>query len=492
VNPATKRGPRGLALNATAHRLYVLNRISNTISIIDTSNDSVLKEFPIGSFDPTPATIRNGRGFLYDAKLSGNGTAACAACHIDAEMDLIAWDLGDPAGTMQSVTNATGVFQMHPMKGPMTTQTLRGLSGLEPFHWRGDRTNFLYFNGAFDGLMGGTVLANADMAAYRAFINTIAFEPNPNQNMDRTLPTSFAGGNAVAGRNTFLNEFYQLGLSCNVCHSVPTGSSGLIISALALQESQAFKVPHLRNVYQKLNFSNKPGAASIGGFGIVHDGLDPTLTNFLSRPVFGSFANDTTRKNNLNAFVQCFDTGTAPAVGYARTVQPGPIVPGAFFDWNLLEAQAALFTNIDLIIKGEIDGELHGLVYQPTLANYKIDTTNSPALTRAQLQDKIAAGGRLTLMGVPPGSGTRMGIDRNLDGILDADTPKPNLRIQLAGANTIIKWPFSAAGFLLEETSALGPPSWTNLPAPIEIIAGENVLTNAPSATAKIFRLRLP
>jgi len=38
VNPASKRGPRGLALDASAKLLYVLNRISNTISIVNVSN----------------------------------------------------------------------------------------------------------------------------------------------------------------------------------------------------------------------------------------------------------------------------------------------------------------------------------------------------------------------------------------------------------------------------------------------------------------------
>ncbi|MEO7297473.1 MAG: hypothetical protein ABI042_02715 [Verrucomicrobiota bacterium] len=495
VNPATKRGPRGLAWNQNGQRLYVLNRISNTISIIDSSNDSLLKEFPIGSFDPTSATIRNGRGFLYDAKISGNGTASCAACHVDAEMDLIAWDLGDPTGQMASVTNTTlpGTFQLHPMKGPMTTQTLRGLSGLDPLHWRGDRTNFLHFNGAFDGLMGGTTLTDSEMGAYRAFINTIAFEPNPNQNLDRSFPTNFAGGDAVAGRKTFLTQNYQPLLSCNTCHTVPTGSNRQLISAAALQESQDFKVPQLRNVYQKLNFNNKQGAISIGGFGIVHDGMDPTLTNFLSRPVFGTFATNATLKNNLNAFVQCFDTGTAPAVGYTRTATTANVNSLSLSnDWTLLESQAAQLTNINFIVKGTIDGQLHGLIYQAASANYKMDTTNSTPFTRAQLVAKILAGDTLTLMGVPPGSGTRMGIDRDVDGILDADTPKPNLQINLAGSNAIIKWPYGAAGFLLEETSAVGPSAWTNVSAPSEIIGQENVVTNLMSPVSKFFRLRLP
>ena len=41
--------------------------------------------------------------------------------------------------------------------------------------------------------------------------------------------------------------------------------------------------------------------------------------------------------------------------------------------------------------------------------------------TQAQLWNKIAAGDTLTVMGVPPGSGLRMGIDRDLDGRFDGD-----------------------------------------------------------------------
>ena len=160
------------------------------------------------------------------------------------------------------------------MKGPMTTQTLRGLNALDPFHWRGDRTNFLHFNIAFPGLMGGASLSNADMAAYRDFINTITFEPNPNQNLDRTYPTNFAGGDANAGRNAFFFTNYTgsgpTALQCNSCHTGPPGpgSDRFIIPASALQESQDFKVPQLREIYQKMDFNNNSNAVSIGGFGL--------------------------------------------------------------------------------------------------------------------------------------------------------------------------------------------------------------------------------
>jgi YVTN family beta-propeller protein len=503
-DPRNKRGPRGLALNSAAQRLYVLNRFANTLSILDTAANTVLKEIPVGGYDPTPAVVRNGRGFLFDAKLSGNGTMACAACHIDAEMDLIAWDLGDPTG--QLVTNVTifplpgsGAFftntsVFHPMKGPMTTQTLRGLLNLDPLHWRGDRTNFSHFNVAFPGLLGGSSLSAADLTAYTNYINTIAYEPNPNQNLDRTYPTNFAGGDANAGKNAFIFTNYTAGLACTTCHTAPPGpgSDRLIIAAAALQESQDFKVPQLRAIYQKMSFNNGTNASSVGGYGITHDGTDPSLQVFLSRPVFANIRNDTTIKNNLSAFVQCFDTGTAPAVGYSRTLTATNVSSTSISnDWFLLESQAVA-TNIDLIVKGTVDGLRRGLLYQRTTGLYRPDTTNLNSFTHAQLLTKIQNGDVLTVMGVPPGSGTRMGIDRNEDGVLDGDTPPPALTATSTAGNLVLNWPYSAAGFALESAPTLAPPAWTTAPNSVEIISGQNFVTNPTSAGVMFFRLHRP
>ncbi len=431
VDSRNKRGPRGLALDAVTGRLYVLNRISNSLSVVDTATGLVQSEQNIGTFDPTPSVVRKGRGFLYDARLSGNGTVSCASCHLDGNNDRLAWDLGDPGGTLQTVTAQVSVlhtsaqFSMHPMKGPMNTQTLKGLSNLEPLHWRGDRADFTAFNPAFDSLLGGSQLSTADMNAYRAFINTLSFPPNPNEQLDRTLPATFAGGNPAAGRNTFLNEQYVQGLNCNNCHALNPGpgTDKTITPAAALNESQSFKVPHLRNMYQKIGFNNAVAATSLDGFGYTHDGVDPSIFAFLGRAAFPLIRNDTTRKTNVSAFLMCFDTGMAPAVGYTRTAFPGNVTNSALLsDWNLLQSQASL-GNIELIAKGLIDGNRHGLVYQPATSTYKTDRTGLGPFTQAQLQAKITAGDILSFTGVPPGSGVRMGIDRDLNGKLDGDAP---------------------------------------------------------------------
>ena len=117
----------------------------------------------------------------------------------------------------------------------------------------------------------------------------------------------------------------------------------------------------------------------------------------------------------------CFDTGTPAATGYSRTLTSMPVHSGpAQNDWNTLQSLAGAGT-IDLIANGTIQGQVHGLLYQPSSNSYETDTTGLGPFTQAQLTSFIQAGDTLTVMGVPAGSGTRMAIDRNLDGKKNGD-----------------------------------------------------------------------
>ena len=136
---------------------------------------------------------------LYNAtETSGTGLVSCASCHVDARMDRLAWDLGDPSGDMQLLegnlgANApglnTGFEDWHPMKGPMLTQTMQDIIGKEPHHWRGDRTGIEAFNPAFEGLLGDDeMLTPTEMQEFEDFLATIYFPPNPYRNIDNTRP----------------------------------------------------------------------------------------------------------------------------------------------------------------------------------------------------------------------------------------------------------------------------------------------------------------
>jgi YVTN family beta-propeller protein len=400
ADPKNKRGPRGLALNAGVQRLYSLNRISDTISIIDTSKMTVAKEIAVGN-DPTPTTVKQGRGFLYDAKLSGNGTGACSSCHVDADMDHLAWNLGDRSGNMTTVVQNGVTISLHPMKGPMMTQTLRGLLNLSPYHWRGDLADFSAFNINFDKLMGGSQISSSDMSTFNTFINSILFLPNPYENLDRTLPTSLAGGNPVNGDTDYLTikGTGQPPRACNDCHTANPGpgSNRLI---LAFFKPQPLKDVQLRNVYQKLLYT-KHVSESIDGFGIEHDGNISAASDLLGQSTFSGYTSQ--QKTDIISYLLCFDTGTAPAVGFAITLTATNVNNSTEqTDWTTLQSQAAA-ANVDLIARGTIQGSVHGLLYQPATANYRSDT--NATYTKAQLQSYILGGDTLTFMGVYPGTG---------------------------------------------------------------------------------------
>jgi DNA-binding beta-propeller fold protein YncE len=213
------RGPRGLVLHPEGAHLYVLNRVSNTLQVVSISTGQVTDEQSIGSYDPTPVYVQDGRRFLYDARLSGSGTTSCASCHVDAGTDNLAWNLGDPDGEMKYIRDPLTEerFSMHPMKGPMVTQPLSGLKGTGPFHWRGDMPDLMAFNVLFPRLLGGLELPQNDMQRFVDFIESITLLPNPYLRLDGSLPDQVEGYDPTKGLEDFSNPS-----RCGGCHTRPS------------------------------------------------------------------------------------------------------------------------------------------------------------------------------------------------------------------------------------------------------------------------------
>ena len=438
VDTRNKRGPRGLALAQSTQRLYVANKLSSTISVIDTSSNALLSEVKLGSYDPTPTNIRDGRKFLYDAKLSGNGTMSCASCHTDGDIDGLSWDLGDPNGVMDPtpVNTGGGVFNLlplspfHPMKGTMATQTFKGLQATAPFHWRGDRSNFQAFNGAFSSLMGGSLLSTADMNLYTQFATSIAFPPNPNQLKTRTLRTTPAGTSEQEGQvafDTTASNLVVTQVSCNTCHTHDignlTGTNRQIITNQILLEPHQMKVAQLRNMYRKVGLTRTAGQKK-SGFGYTHDGSVGTLADFLALPVFNPWRQQLGANvmSKIVPFLMVLDTGTAPTVGMQITIdQSNATNAAAIADLDLLIARA-IAGDIDLVAHGSVSGASAALLYSVAGANFVGNATGFAARTKTQLLSLAQAGNAaLTYMGVPPGAGQRIARDRDLDSQLDGD-----------------------------------------------------------------------
>lgn len=415
VAPRTKRGPRALVHHPRVGVIYCVNHLSNSISVIDTAAQKVVRE--LSMFDPTAQVVKQGRGFLYDAKLSGNGTNSCASCHIDARTDGLAWDLGDPGGRIFN----NGKL-LHPMKGPLLTQTMQGLGGERIFHWRADRPGLASFNGTFDTLMGGSALDAADLTTFVAYLQSIRFMPNPRRNRDDSLPSTPVGASAKDGERVFLTK-QNVGrdgssqFSCVGCHSNAAGSGGFGFDGLI---DQPMKAVQLRGLYKRTG-RQKSGKDRTAGFGFGASGTSDDLQAHVSDPKrFNPLT--ASEKAALERYLLAFAGDFAPSVGFARTIDASGLTNSSVVADVLLLVAQAESSNCDLIGKGILGGRSAGLHYNPQSKRFDRDRASLAALSLAELGVLLSQpGSTITLMGVPRGSGKRLGIDRDVDGTLDGD-----------------------------------------------------------------------
>ena len=461
-------GASGVVLKEVAHRLYVLTRFDDAVSVVDTSTFPGIEVQHLPVYNPESPSVVAGRPFLYDAGLtSSNGEAACASCHPFAEFDSLAWDLGNPGDVMVPDPNlfsgSPGLFTLghgffHPLKGPMTTQTLRGLAHDGPMHWRGDRTPgtdprtdpnyeagaFEKFNVAFVGLNGmpghcGVTsgqschgdtdcpvgqacvgLSDADMQSFTDFVLQIAPPPNPIRALDHSFtPDQLAGFNVFDGSGT-----------CLFCHRDSGNTAGFEVFD---SEPQNFKIPPLRHLYSKVGMFGMPAVQlflsgnngflgdQVRGVGFLHDGSVDTIFRFHGEIIFNVTK---TQRAQLEQFVLAIDGTFAPIVGQQITLDStNSAIVGPRIDLLLARARASfrLQPECDVVVKGTLAGLARGWV-RTAAGMFQSDRAAEALLTDAQLRALAAISGQeLTYACVPPGSGVRIGIDRDGDGHFDRD-----------------------------------------------------------------------
>ena len=392
----TGGGPSGLVLDEANHRLFVTTRFDDGISIIDLTTKKETSHLKLTNAEP--AAVTTGRPILYDAQISSsNGEAACASCHMFGDDDHLSWDLGNPdsdvvqtpiniklkQGAPGTINGTGNPAQLHPNKGPMATQTLRGMVNHGPMHWRGDRVSgffgtdtrtappydselaFKNFIGAFNSLLGlGPAFSPTQMQAFSDFALAIAMPPNPVRAIDNSLTSSQANGRAffmgcvgkdsltgapaacVDGVPTGAGHFADgvatagFGFTCQGCHVLDPAQGFFGTDGESSFENlpQTMKIPQLRNLYDKVGMFGAPAArgsnvgdngnkgAQVRGTGFEHDGSIDTLFRFLQATVFNAsgnigFTNGDPERRDVEQFLLAFDSDLAPIVGQQVTLR---------------------------------------------------------------------------------------------------------------------------------------------------------------------------
>jgi hypothetical protein len=395
----TGGGPAGVTLDEARGRLYVSTRFDDGLSVIDLATGRETSHLIL--HDPEPARVKAGRPFLYDAqKTSSNGEASCASCHLFGDNDHLAWDLGNPDGELvrspitvklgqaapDSINGGAGPSNLHPMKGPMSTQTLRGTANHGAMHWRADRAlgllgnepratppfdsklSFENFIVAFNALLGLVPeFSPDDMQTFSDFALAVVMPPNPVRSLDNSLDAAEAAGRSFfmgcAGRDSLTGNAASCddrglprgaghfadgspapgsGFTCQGCHRIDPAAGFFGTDGQASFESfpQTFKIPQLRNLYDKVGMfgipahpgmnlgDNGPTGEQVRGFGYLHDGSVDTLFRFLQHEVFNpaseglvGFDGGDAQRREVERFLLAFDNDLAPIVGQQVTLR---------------------------------------------------------------------------------------------------------------------------------------------------------------------------
>jgi hypothetical protein len=368
------------------------------------------------------------------------------------------------------------------MKGPMVTQSLRGLANHGSMHWRGDRTGgndalnaqpdsgtfdeqaaFEQFNSAFTDLLGRSArLTPAEMRVLTDFVLQITYPPNPIRRLDNSLTPD-----ETAGRDFYFGPVSDTFTNCNDCHRLDRsgnqeygvtrpGFFGADGRSTDDGEFQVFKVPHLRNMYQKVGMFGMPRSKSflpesfdpgidnafmgdqIRGFGFKHDGSVDTIHRLNRNIGFAPRAAGTAGPGDpgnphgipltpagdklsrqVEEFMLAYDSNMAPIVGQQITLtRHNAASVGARIDLLMRRADAG---DCDLVVHGRRGGWPTGYLYVGD-GRFQPDRRAAPRRSDLALRaDARLPGGELTYTCTPPGSGVRIGLDRDEDGVLDRD-----------------------------------------------------------------------
>ena len=229
--------PRGLVLSRDGHRLFVANRLEDTISVIDTRSNLMASTISLAG-PKTVSVLRKGEQTFYTAHYSFQGQIGCATCHIDSTFDGLTWDL-EPDGFGRDIVD---------------NRLLEDIKGTEPYKWNGGNPNiptecgprtekYFWRSENYDDL------TLADLSVY---VRNMPPRPNRWRQASGELTPAQERGKALFGRQ--VDKFGKpipLANRCSYCHSGPKGTSkkSFEVGTRKLTDNTGlFDTPQLSNI----------------------------------------------------------------------------------------------------------------------------------------------------------------------------------------------------------------------------------------------------
>jgi YVTN family beta-propeller protein len=265
--------PRGLVLSPDGKRLYVANRLDDTITVIDTDTSTVASTIDLGGPKNVDA-LRRGERLFYTAGFAFQGQFGCSNCHLDATIDGLQWDL-EPDGFGKDIVD---------------NRSLENLAGTEPFKWNGGnpdmptecgpRTEKFFFR--------SQSFTEQQLTDLVTFVYSLPYRPNRYRLANGDLTPAQERGKAIFERTKSKSGLpIAEANQCAYCHSGPKYTNQKQIdvgSGKSTDRSPVIDVPQLPNVAYSGPYLHDGSARSLEEIWTVFNPKDTHgLTNDLTK-----------------------------------------------------------------------------------------------------------------------------------------------------------------------------------------------------------------
>lgn len=265
--------PRGILFAPDGKRLYVANRLEDTISVIDPKSEKVVSTIDLGGPKNVDA-LRRGERLFYTADFAFQGQFGCSNCHIDSTIDGLEWDL-EPDGFGKDIVD---------------NRLLENLAGTEPFKWNGGnpdmptecgpRTEKFFFRSQSFNQQQLT-----DLVTY---VYSLPYRPNRYRLTNGELSPAQEHGKAIFERTKTKNGTpIPTANQCGYCHSGPKYTNQQQVdvgTGKPTDRSPVIDVPQLSNVAYSAPYLHDGSARSMEEIWTVFNPKDTHgVTNDLTK-----------------------------------------------------------------------------------------------------------------------------------------------------------------------------------------------------------------
>ena len=229
--------PRGLTFSRDGLRLFVANRLDDTISVIDTRALRVASTIPLDG--PKEVNVlRRGEQTFYSARYSFQGQISCSSCHIDSTFDGLQWDLEPDGFGVDIVDN----------------KMLEDIKNIAPYKWNGGNPNIPTECGPRTEKYFWRSENYDDLTLTDLVMYIRSLPPRPNR--WRLLGNEFSPAQE-RGKALFERDVDKFGKPipetnrCSYCHSDPRGTNRKLFDVgtrKATDSVALLKTPQLTNI----------------------------------------------------------------------------------------------------------------------------------------------------------------------------------------------------------------------------------------------------